>query len=200
LPSAPRCAAGDPAAATSGHRRSGIASTAEEPSLILYAIVLMILAFPTGALSQPAGSGGFYCVSSSKNKGTYSFALNERPDRTLEFGVSLWWPDGKNVAVIGTAWPSANGWRYEDVTSQDPHEHCVVDIVPVNGGYSLAIDQATCQSKGGFQAVPAKVAFTKEMRQSGPANVLDSPEIFLNTLCKARPVNASLPLQIEWQR
>jgi hypothetical protein len=163
---------------------------------IFAGVALMAQALLGVASSQQMDRDGFYCVNGPNNKETYSFALKERPDKSLEFGVSLWWPDGKNVAVWGIAQPSGNGWRYEDVSS---HEHCVVNIIPENRGYSLTINQATCQSIGGFQAVPSKVVFTEKMRQGRAANVVANPERFVNTRCKAKPASTSPPLKVEWQ-
>jgi uncharacterized protein len=141
---------------------------------------------------------GFYCVNGPKNKGTYSFALKERSDKNLEFGISLWWPDGKNFAVIGVAQPLENGWRYEDLSSQDPNDHCVMNIIPENRDYTLSINQASCQSNGGFQAVPSKVVFSEKTRQGGSGNVLANTEIFANTACRAKPASTSPPLKVEW--
>jgi hypothetical protein len=162
---------------------------------IISAVAVMPLALPWAASSQQTDHDGFYCVNGPNKKGTYSFALKEKPDKNLEFGVSLWWPDGKNFAVTGTARPSGNGWRYEDVSSQD---HCVVIISPENRGYSLTINQASCQSNGGFNAVPAKVVFSEKMWQGRAGNVLSNPEVFVNTECKAKPASVSLPLKVQW--
>jgi hypothetical protein len=123
----------------------------------------------------------------------YTFALKDRPDKNVAFGVSLWWPDGKNVAISGIAQPSTKGWRYED-----PQDRCVVTLAPGGGGYSLAIDQTRCQDKGGFQAVPERVVFTKAMRQGPVGNLLASAEPFWNVKCGAKPAVKSPPLEVGW--
>jgi hypothetical protein len=162
---------------------------------IFVAISLTIQVFPETALPQETDQNGFYCVNGPAHKGMYSFALKERDDKTLDFGVSLWWPDGKNVAIIGLARHFGNGWRYEDLGYP---EHCVVNIVPENGGYSLTINQASCQGKGGFQAVPAKVVFTKAMKQGPAGNLLANAETFWNAKCNARPGVKSPPRKVGW--
>jgi len=165
----------------------------------LWVAVLAGVALIDQASSAAALRDGFYYINGPKNKGTYSFALKERPDKNVDFGVSLWWPDGKNVAISGVAQPVGNGWRYSDVRSPDPGDRCIIDILPENDGYRLKIDRdAHCQSRGGFQAVPSEVAFSKQMRQGNAAHILEGAETFINTECKAKPATKSPPLEVGW--
>src|SRR5262249_49999616 len=74
---------------------------------------------------QPAAHDSFYRANGPHKPGLYLFALKERPDRNIDFAVSLWWPDGNNFGVDGVAQPSGNGWRYQASSAN----HCVVSIL-----------------------------------------------------------------------
>jgi len=167
---------------------------------IFAAVGLMVLAYSESASPRQIDRDGFYCVNGPAHKGTYSFALKEGPDKDLVFGVSLWWPDGKNFTVVGRARPVSSGWRYEDIGSPNPQDHCVVNIIPGNSGsYTITIDlHARCESSGGFNAVPSRVVFTEVMRQGEAGRMLADTETFANAECPAKPAKKSLPLEVVW--
>jgi hypothetical protein len=167
---------------------------------IFAAVALTVQAYPETGLPQQIDRDGFYCVNGPAHKGAYSFALKEGPDKNLVFGVSLWWPDGKNFTVAGRARPVSSGWRYEDIGSPNPQDHCVVSIIPgKSGSFSIVIDlHARCESSGGFNAVPSRVVFTNTMRQGDAGRMLANTETFANVECPAKPATKSLPLEVEW--
>jgi hypothetical protein len=167
---------------------------------IFAAVALTVQTYPGTAWPQQIDRDGYYCANGPAHKGTYSFALKEEPDKNLVFGVSLWWPDGKNFTVVGRALPVNSGWRYENISSPNPQDHCVVNIIPgKSGNYSITIDpHARCESSGGFNAVPSRVVFTKTMRQGDAGRMLANTETFANTECPAKPAKKSLPLEVGW--
>jgi hypothetical protein len=161
---------------------------------IFLTVCIAALAWPEAASPQPAGHDSFYCANGPHKPGLYLFALKERPDKDIDFAVSLWWPDGNNFSVDGVAQPSGNGWRYQASSA----DHCVISITPDGRGYSLTIDQRACESYGGHNAVPAQVVFAGSMRQGSAGSLLASPGAFANATCKARPSKAPIPLKVKW--
>lgn len=139
------------------------------------------------AQAEPSISGK-YCVTAGK--GLQLLAARPNADKTLEFGLSVWFDSGMHCGVTGKATPTEKGWRYEsDLDSADPDEHCKIDINVTDGVIVANADKvARCASACGGGVRIMDITFPPASQESTSlADDALTPDVFFNTGCKETP-------------
>ncbi|MBI2234223.1 MAG: hypothetical protein HYU57_04385 [Micavibrio aeruginosavorus] len=139
------------------------------------------------ARAEPSISGK-YCVTAGK--GLQLLAARPNEDKTLDFGLSVWFDSGMHCGVTGKATPTEKGWHYQSgLDSPDPDEHCKIDIAVKDSVIVANADTtARCASACGGGGRIFDIAFPPESRESTSlAEDALTPDVLFNTACKNSP-------------
>jgi hypothetical protein len=125
-------------------------------------------------------NGAVYCVNT--HPGGKVFAAEKMGDGNLKFGLSLWSPEGNNIAEFGIASTSQSGWVYtKNMTASSPEARCQISINSnKNGIVVTANPTANCESDGGTNTAIESVSFPTSSYESPVTSQLDDFGTFFN--------------------
>jgi hypothetical protein len=128
---------------------------------------------------KSAPRSGVYCMKTQDELRVFAERINR--DKSMTFGISLWYPNGGNFSVYGKAKPQNSGWRHEEnLKSSNPDDRCAVDIsLTKDGDYFLKVDpKAPCTSMAGHEVRTESVLIPKHAYESPVKTELHDAEAF----------------------
>lgn len=163
--------------------------------LVLFSVVALgSLACSSAADSAPppenTAVSGKYCVTGAEGKGLKLFAAQPSTDKSLNFGLSVWFESGQHCGVIGNAKAVDGGWRYTPKSnSGDPAKDCILNISVADGEIVVNADaNGQCQESCGGGAAISDIHFPLAAQESQTIErEAFEPETFFNTECTPPP-------------